>query len=265
MRVPDGRCRNCRRETFEIELETVKRNSTNLESERIPSSARRQLWWKKEGQEIIQTCCTDWWIMTVFDSLIEGGYTRAERTDDFNLNEEQLREIKARYERFERMIQKGSSDIWRYIASFLDPADAAHLAMASKALLEKLGHEPLRALTLPDYRHHRIRFLHHIDRHYPDHLLCIPCGVYHRRTNIGNEKLKPDFVNYPLFTCPLVFTSYLPRMRLTHTRELPYSFIQLATRYSIHSRYHGIDPTLLNRRWKDSTSGWSHQSRYMIH
>ncbi|KAF2662049.1 hypothetical protein K491DRAFT_700717 [Lophiostoma macrostomum CBS 122681] len=200
-----------------------------------------------------------------FDSLVDASYNQSKGGSNPHIDEAQLRRIKARNEKSEGMIRRLSSDVWKHISSFLDPADAAHLAMSNKTLSWKLGPDSLRALALPEHRQHRIRFLRHMDGHFPNHLLCFPCGVYHRRTSIGNEKLKADFVNYPLYACPLVFASYLPRMRLAHGRELPYSFIQLAIRHSLHSKNHGNDPNLLSRRWKDSTNGWMHQSRYIIH
>ncbi|KAF2109268.1 hypothetical protein BDV96DRAFT_586118 [Lophiotrema nucula] len=192
-----------------------------------------------------------------FDSLIEG--TRTIRLEeDEEVTEAQMRRIG----RCEARFKKVSSDVWQRIASFLNPADAAILAVTSKTLLEKLGLAPLDALTLPENQRYRISFLNHLDRHLPNHLLCYPCATYHRRFS-RDEKLKADFINNPLYLCPKVFSTYLPRMRLTQGRELPYSFIQLATRHA-HSRHHGIHADRLSRRWKDA-SGWSHQSRYTIH
>ena len=56
------------------------------------------------------------------------------------------------------------SDVWRNIASFLNPADGASLATSTKTLSEKLGVEPLAALNDPNNRHHRIAFLHRQDK-----------------------------------------------------------------------------------------------------
>ncbi|KAF2732651.1 hypothetical protein EJ04DRAFT_305053 [Polyplosphaeria fusca] len=201
-----------------------------------------------------------------FDSLVDG--TRAQLhalIDEEELDELELRRRTELNDKRKRMLRKLPNEVWDRIASFLQPSDAAHLAIASKILLEKLGTEPFQALRRPDNHQERVRFLNHLDRHLPEQLLCFPCGTYHRRLSMGEEKLKADFVNNPVYFCPKVRSSYLPRMRLAFGRELPYSFIQLATRYATKSKDHGMHPDKLARRWKDAESGWSHQSRYMIH
>jgi hypothetical protein len=201
-----------------------------------------------------------------FDSLVNG--TRAQLhglIDDDELDELEMRRRTELSERRKRMLQMLPGQLWNRIAFLLPPSDVAHLVMASKIFLGILGDEPLDALRRPENRLERIRFLNHLDHHLPEHLLCFPCGTYHRRTSIGGEKLKADFVNNPLYQCPSVKSSYLPRMRLAFGRELPYSFVQLTTRHATQSRRHGIHPDKLARRWKDPESGWSHQTRYMIH
>jgi hypothetical protein len=195
-----------------------------------------------------------------FDSLIDGAHAHL----DGNAEELQLA-LRLRSEKHERMIQSLPSNIWRQIAALLTPADAAHLSISSKTLSEKLGNEFLQLLALPENHKDLIRFLNHMDRSLPDHLLCFPCGKYHYRINKGHEKLMADYVNHPLYVCPKVFSSYLPRTRLAHGRVLPYSFIQLAIRHSMYSPDHGLPPDALCRRWKDPQSGWSHSARYMIH
>lgn len=201
-----------------------------------------------------------------FDSLIDG--TRAQLhglIDDDVLDELEMRRRTELSDKQKRMLQRLPSELWERIATFLSLADAAHLAISSKLFHDMLGRGPLEALRLPENRVERIRFLNHLDRHLPGHLLCFPCGVYHRRTSVGGEKLKADFVNNPLYLCPSVKSSYLPRMRLAFGRELPYSFVQLATRHATQSQQHGVHPDTLARRWKDAQSGWFHQTRYIVH
>lgn len=197
-----------------------------------------------------------------FDSLVDGTYSDLRGQEE--LDDEESRRLREICQRKQALIRRVPSSVWRLVADTLDPADAAHLAVASKSLLAKLGNGPLHVLALPENRQHRIRFLNHLNEQLPSHLLCFPCGTYHRRTSIGNERPKADFVSHPLYDCPLVFSSYLPRMRLAFGRELPYSFVQLATRYA-HSKRHGVHPDALSQRWKDALSGWSHQSRYIVH
>lgn len=157
-----------------------------------------------------------------------------------------------------------SSEVWRQIASLLDPADAASLAVSSRTLYQKIGHEPLRALNRAENRRYRYVFLNYLDRSLPQHLLCFPCSRFHSRSNPGQESLKADYVNNPLFYCPKARDTVLPRTRLTHGRELPYAFVQLALRGQNFTTGHGIQPESLSRRWKDRDSGWTHRTRYMI-
>ncbi|KAH9808444.1 superoxide dismutase, partial [Teratosphaeria destructans] len=172
-----------------------------------------------------------------FDSLLDAIQAQ-DRSHDPYADPEKLRLLS---EKHERMIDSLPDDIWKRIADFLTPADAAHLALTNKPLLTKLGNEPILALALDINRHHRITFLRHMDRHLPRHLLCMPCGRYHLRLRPGKETYRADYVNNPLVQCPLIKASVLPRMRLTHGRELPYSFVQLALR-TAHSPAHGIAP-----------------------
>ncbi|KAF2749697.1 hypothetical protein M011DRAFT_465370 [Sporormia fimetaria CBS 119925] len=192
-----------------------------------------------------------------FDSIVDVARGQAGEHDDVQ------RVAHQRSEKHERMIASLPSSIWQIIASYLDYASAASLAISSKTLLEKVTSEPLQHLHQPLNRPQLIRFLNLLDADLPWHLLCFPCAKYHFRNNPGREKLHTDFVNHPVFTCPKVYSSTLPRIRLTHNRELPYAFIQLAIRYTLHSPLHGIPPETLCRRWTDS--GWQHQTRYMVH
>ena len=164
-----------------------------------------------------------------------------------------------------RQIADLSVEVWRRIAWFLSPADAASLAVSTKTLYQKLGSEALLALNDAENRHHKITFLHRLDEQLPRHLLCFPCAKYHLRSNPGKETLKADYVANPLFNCPNTRTTFLPRLRLVHGRELPYSFVQLALRGANHTPTHGIQHESLSRRWKCKDSGWSHTTRYMIH
>lgn len=163
----------------------------------------------------------------------------------------------------EQLMDSLPTNLWKRIASFLSPADAARLALASKHFFNTLGPEPFQELNRVENIHYKHAFLHDMDKYYPEHLLCFPCSRYHLRCQLGKEMLKADFVNNPLFNCPLVKSSTLPRMRLTHGRELPYGFVQLALR-NRYSSLHGICEESLARRWRHS-SGWSHTTRYMVH
>jgi hypothetical protein len=198
-----------------------------------------------------------------YNSLVDGVNGDASILELY-LTPEQLKRRREKQEKMERLISSVPSRVWRRIAELLDPADAASLAITSWTLREKVGDETLVVLALPENRHHRIRFLNHMDQSLPYHLLCFPCGRYHRRINVGEEKLKVDYVSNPVFSCPLVTSTRLPRMRLVHDRELPYTFIQLATRHTMYSTRHGIHTDRLARRWRDPNTGWMHHTRYTV-
>ncbi|KAF1826568.1 uncharacterized protein K489DRAFT_312922 [Dissoconium aciculare CBS 342.82] len=165
----------------------------------------------------------------------------------------------------ENLIVSLPDEIWNRIAFFLTPLEAANLASSTKTLFRKLGTMPFETLKRPENRAHRIIFLRRFDRRLPDHLFCFVCVKFHQRLNPGEEVLKADFVANPIFKCPNVKKSVLPRMRLTFDREFPYSFLQLAVRAQKFSSAHGLGADKLSRRWKCKTSGWTHRTRYMVH
>ncbi|KAI9700481.1 MAG: hypothetical protein M1820_006780 [Bogoriella megaspora] len=165
----------------------------------------------------------------------------------------------------EPQIESLSSQLWRSIIGFMSVADAASLAFSSKTLMDRIGSEPWAALKDPGSKKERIQFLVRLDRDLPAYLHCFPCAKYHLRTQYGEERLKINYVNNPLFNCPLAQHTKLPRMRLTHGRELPFAFVQLMTRAKRFGRTYGLPQFSLDRRWKCSDSEWSHNTRYIIH
>lgn len=165
----------------------------------------------------------------------------------------------------EQRVANLPDEIWKRVTVFLSPIDACNLALSTKTLYRKLGLLPFNNLNLPENKHHKIAFLYQYDERYPQHLLCFPCGKYHLRLAPGKEVLKMDYVSNPLFNCPKVKESVLPRTRLTYGRELPYAFVQLVLRASNYSPSYGIDPAILARKWKCKDSGWLHTTRYMVH
>ncbi|CZT22845.1 uncharacterized protein RCC_08551 [Ramularia collo-cygni] len=196
-----------------------------------------------------------------FDSLVE-----EEKQDPFSTTTNRKRRgyIVSSSVHQERIASLPSS-VWKRIALFLTPLEVCNLALASKTLHDKLGPRPFDILNLAPNKHHKIAFLHQFDPLLPNHLLCFPCAQYHLRLSPGNEVLKKDYVSNPLFTCPKVKTSTLPRTRLTHARELPYAFIQLTLRAASLGPQYGITPETLARKWKCKDSSWQHTTRYLIH
>jgi hypothetical protein len=201
-----------------------------------------------------------------FDSLVDQTMESSKLKDPYfdSASPEHLAELRKVSTRHERMIDALPDEIWQRVTSFLNAADAAHLAMTSKTLHRKLGPGVLQLLNLPENRHDKLAFLRHMDYWLPRHLLCFPCGQYHLRLKPGKESLKLDYVGNPLFACPSVKSTVLPRMRLSHARELPYAYVQLVLRRS-HSKVHGVEQESLARRWRHAESGWSFRSRYLEH
>ncbi|KAL1962762.1 hypothetical protein VTN77DRAFT_9216 [Rasamsonia byssochlamydoides] len=158
-----------------------------------------------------------------------------------------------------------SRDLWQKVADYLNPKDAASLALASKTLYRRLGWRPFAALNRPENYEYKLEFLVLLDRHLPHHLLCIPCAKYHRRTQEGHEQLQPAHVLNPLFNCPNARNMLRspPRHRISHGRTLPFTFVQLVMRAHRFSERYGISPESLARRWRHE--GWSFSTRYHIH
>ncbi|KAJ5203128.1 hypothetical protein N7449_005207 [Penicillium cf. viridicatum] len=158
-----------------------------------------------------------------------------------------------------------SPKLWAQIAGYLNPAEAASLAITTITLYRRLGPRYLMALNHPDNHTHKINFLSGLDISLPHHLLCFPCVQYHRRTQEGNERIRPSHVLNPLFNCrnSTNATNPPPRHRITHGRNLPFTFVQLAMRAHRFGPSYGLDPDALGRRWQ--RDNWSHTSRFHIH
>lgn len=158
-----------------------------------------------------------------------------------------------------------SPDLWQEIAEYLNPTEAASLAFSTITLYRRLGPRPWKILNLPENREYRCDFLAYLTGFFPHHLLCFPCAIYHIRTQEGNERLQPADVVNPLYDCPNMYNSLLPppRHRITHARNLPFSFVQLVLRARRYGPEYGIPVESLTRRWK--RNGWTHNTRYHIH
>ncbi|KAE8396467.1 hypothetical protein BDV23DRAFT_142808 [Aspergillus alliaceus] len=165
----------------------------------------------------------------------------------------------------EPVIASLTPDLWARVTEYLNPAERASLAFSNKTLFTRLGPEPWTTINLPENHDYKADFLISQDKLVPHHLLCFPCGKYHRRTQEGHEKLQPADVVNPLFTCPNARNNArpTPRHRITHGRVLYFTFYQLVMRAHRFGPRYGIPPESLSRRWR--RDGWSHQSRYHIH
>jgi hypothetical protein len=167
----------------------------------------------------------------------------------------------------EAMIKSLPLPVWEQITSHLTPTDVANLAFSTKGFQKLLGPSPWIVLDLPENYQYKVEFLVGMDRFLPDHLLCFPCAKYHIRTKIGHERLKPNNVLNPLFSCPNSTNAANPpsRTRITTGNHMPFQFAQLIMRAHYYGPYYGIPWDSLARRYKDRDSEWMHQTRYYIH
>lgn len=164
-----------------------------------------------------------------------------------------------------RLINKLPAHMWCEIASLAGPAAAASLAFSSKAFRYKLGARPWDELNTPENKLQKIELLVHFDDIHQDHLLCFVCAMYHPRVEPGKERWVVNHVTKPPVDCPNARHLPLPRMRLTHGRELPFAFVQLVMRAHRHSLDHGVAVNELARKWDCKDSEWQHRVRFMIH
>lgn len=202
-----------------------------------------------------------------FDSLADqAGYDiRKLRDPYFDSKEAEAMAGELNEER-EKMVAILPDEVWMRISSHLDAVDAASLTIATKTLRKKLGDDALQVMNLPENRNQRIKFLQAAyDNRWPGELFCFPCASYHRRLSAGKESLHSQFVSKPIYDCPNVRKTVLPRTRIAHGRELPYYFMQLALRESLYGPRFGITHEDLARNWKCKDSTWKHRTRYMIH
>ncbi|KAK5117688.1 hypothetical protein LTR62_005111 [Meristemomyces frigidus] len=197
-----------------------------------------------------------------FDSLVDQTVEHRLKDPYFD-SRNPHNDLLRRSTKHETMIETLPEEIWQTIAGYLNAADAANLSISSLTLRRKLGAEHLQALDRLENKHFKTAFLLSMDNRLPDHLLCFVCNRYHLRTNPGSETLKIHYVTNPVYLCPNIKTSVLPRMRLTQGRQLPYSFVQLALREHF-GRGYGISHESLARQWT-SESGWNHRTRYLTH
>lgn len=167
----------------------------------------------------------------------------------------------------EPLIEMLPPALWQRIAEDMTLGDRASLGFATKTLLARLGGPAVvwGELDLPENRAYKNDFLATQERHYPQHLHCFPCAVFHRRTRAGREKLQPADVVNPLFDCPNMRNAVLPapRHRITHNRTIPFTFVNLAMRAHRFGPAYGIPAETLARRWR--RDGWTHHSRFLIH
>ena len=156
--------------------------------------------------------------------------------------------------------------IWVRLVGYLEPADKASLAFSCKPLRDFVGPRVWTDLNTADNRDAKTDFLGRLDEYLPDHLLCFPCGVYHVRSQKGQEVLRPTNVSNPVFDCPNVsnIKNKVSRHRITVGRSLPFPFVQLILRAHKYSKDHGIPIDSMSRRYKDRDGEWSHQTRYVV-
>ncbi|PSK34450.1 hypothetical protein B9Z65_8776 [Elsinoe australis] len=180
---------------------------------------------------------------------------------------EETPEIDPTRPRGEAILAKPSAEIWDRVTDFLEPRDAANLALTCKTVWFLLGSKPFDVLRQPVNKQQRTAFLLPMDVKFPAQLFCFPCASFHTRTHPGQESLMPTNVLNPLFDCPNQKNNLIPppRHRITNGRTLPFTFVQLVTRAHRFGPEYGLPAESLDRRWKDQWSDWGHQSKYHVH
>ena len=186
-----------------------------------------------------------------------------------DISNEDLAEIYAQRDIYrppgEGSIASLPADLWELIASYVSLADEASITFATKTLRDRLdGRSAWKQLSFAENKKERLDFLFRLDRQMPLHLLCSQCAQFHPRIQPGGEVFKPDFVNNPVFHCPRVKDSWLPRSKITYRREMPFAYVQLATRQRNFGALYGITAAALDRRWRCPESGWTHASRHVV-
>ncbi|KAK8869032.1 hypothetical protein PGQ11_007610 [Apiospora arundinis] len=164
------------------------------------------------------------------------------------------------------MLASLSPELWLAVAEYLSALEVARLSSTCRTMTARLGPLPYRLLRDPSNHFDRLDFLLAMDKKLPRHLFCFPCAQWHLRTQPGFESLKPQNVLNPLFECPnrKNFKLPPPRIRVTEGRTLPFTFVQLAQRHWALGPEYGIPHESLGRRWKETSSNWSHSSAYHI-
>lgn len=130
-------------------------------------------------------------------------------------------------------IQRLPIDLLRYIVDRIPPADAAALALSSKAILSTVGFGVLRIEGIED----RVKLLKHLEVFYPKHLLCYQCGkLHHRRKKIHRyiEDTECDRKNGRFSFNSLVL-------------NLPFTRVQEIMNRHRYGKRHGISVKTLNR------------------
>ena len=124
-------------------------------------------------------------------------------------------------------------DVLRYLVDRIPAADAAALALSSKAILSAIGHEILRIEGTED----RVKLLRHLEIFFPGHLLCYQCGKFHRRQNkfhVYEEDTECDRKNGRFWGKAFVL-------------DLPFTKAQEIMNRHRYGRKHGISEKNLDR------------------
>jgi hypothetical protein len=169
----------------------------------------------------------------------------------------------------QNFIDKFPARFWDGVKAEIDLPSAAALALTCKAFQGFFGTESWSLLADEEHHSERLDFLPLLDKELPNHLLCFDCGVYHLRTQRGQEMLRPLNVFNPLYKCPNLQNpnKINPRIRITFGRALPFTFVQLVMRAHNYAPQYGLTFDSLSRRYKDkeeTASTWSHQTRFTV-
>ena len=204
---------------------------------------------------------------------VDTAITNAEPHDPESLHVSQTKEAPdgnnvKRTSQLEQLIALLPSELWMMIAEYLDPSAAASFGFANREMSHRIGPPLFRTLNLPENKAEKLSFLHHMQADLPSHVLCHQCAIFHVRLKAGSESLRESYQDRPLTRCER--QSYIPAVRLSFDRALPFHLAKLAMHSARYGPSHGIPLKNLHRSWTPfmcewaSTTEWTHKTRFTI-
>lgn len=131
-------------------------------------------------------------------------------------------------------------EIFLYVVDQLPPPDTAALSLTSKTLLNIVGHQTLRLENIYDRR----ELLRRFEAHYPQHLLCHQCGIFHRRPRRTRKAMLTHHrSNNETVYCDRKNGTF---RNFHHSLQIPFSLVQEVMNRHRYGRKHGLRPNVLN-------------------
>ena len=168
----------------------------------------------------------------------------------------------------EVLVSRLPAELWVNVARYLTPLAAASFALANGQTARLVGGEFWSTLNRPENKQQKISFLEHMDDRVALHVLCYECTIFHHRMDPGNECLRESYRRKPIVKC--MRQVFIPSVRLSLDRSLPFVLAQLVMRGHRHGPAYGVPVKALNRTWQpvlsDCTTSteWTHRTHFLI-